>query len=214
MDNIRRSKALQRARGRIRQDEKLVHLFGFDQLLVVAGNQVVQRPGGAVALTSLRILVAQEDTAQTYTSLGHPAVLGAQLQAKFLGPSALTVNAGRMGTIAFVGARRDMKHLADGINLCAGKPGPEQPSSRLVPPPSADALCCSECRVQQQDAWNPAPAYCHGCLRTFEWPERHRKLVHEFRAFLDAGAKRGPIPAELWQWTKMENPDFAKRLRD
>lgn len=48
MENIRREKALQRAQARIREDEKLVLLFGFDQLLVVAGGQTVPRPGGAV----------------------------------------------------------------------------------------------------------------------------------------------------------------------
>ncbi|MFD8384328.1 hypothetical protein ACFV2X_38400 [Streptomyces sp. NPDC059679] len=213
MENIRREKALQRAQARIRGDEKLVLLFGFDQLLVVAGSQTVPRPGGAAALTRLRILLAQEDGSHTYTSLGHSTVLGAQLQTKFLGPSVLTINAGPMGILALVGARRDMKQLADGINLFVGRPDAEQPVSRLVPPPSTDALCCSECGVRQQDTWNPTPDYCHGCLRTFEWPDRQRNLVAEFRAYLDAGAKRSELPAHLWEWTKKENPDFARKLR-
>ncbi|MER7688640.1 hypothetical protein [Streptomyces sp. NPDC097610] len=213
MENIRREKALQRAQAQIRDDEKLVFLFGFEQMLVVAGDQVIPRPGGAVALTRLRILLAQEDKANSYTSLGHSILLGAQLQTKLLRPSILTINAGSMGTVALVGPRRDMKHLANGINLFAGQKGSAQPVSRLVPPPAANALCCSECGVRQQDDWNPTPDYCHGCLRTFEWPDGQRKLVEDFRAYLDAGAKRPGLPAHLWEWTKKENPAYAQRLR-
>ena len=67
--------------------------------------------------------------------------------------------------------------------------------------------------LRQQDGWNPTPDYCHGCLRTFEWSDGQRKLVEEFRAYLDAGAKRIELPAHLWEWTKKENPDFARKLR-
>ncbi|MDV9198529.1 hypothetical protein [Streptomyces sp. Wh19] len=118
-----------------------------------------------------------------------------------------------MGVIGLTGPRGLMKRALSDINQLAGQPLPEQPTSRLIPAVTAAELCCSTCSISQQDDWNTAPDYCHGCLSTFDWSEGQHKLVDEFRTYLKAGADRRKLPAHLWEWLKTENPAYAKRLK-
>ncbi|MGW2082612.1 hypothetical protein ACWCOW_37885 [Streptomyces sp. NPDC001939] len=211
MDSLKRQRALQRAHAIVRKDEAAAGIFGFDVLLVVIGDQVVPRPGGAVGITDRRILVVQEDGRERpVTSLSHSSVLGAQLQEKFMKPSVVTINAGQMGITALTGPKGPMKRIAALVNTFAGSVV-ELESARLMPDPNALSLCCSGCGHFQQDEWNLHPEYCHICMRTFTWTDRRRELVGELKAFLASGAPASAKPQHLWEWGKHENPDWVRQ---
>ncbi|MDP5317338.1 hypothetical protein [Streptomyces poriferorum] len=208
----RRTVALQRAQKQVREDERLGFLGGFEHFLVEVEKGVMHAaPGGALAITDLRILTVQDSG--IHQSLAHSTVQGARLQARFLRLSTLTIDAGPMGVVGLTGPRNLMKQALSEMQRFVDQPLPEQPTSRLIPTVTGAELCCSACSISQQDDWNPAPDYCHGCLSNFEWSEGHRKLVDEFRAYLKAGADRRKLPPHLWEWLKTENPAYAKRLK-
>lgn len=202
-----RSMALQRAQAAVRTDERLGYLTSFDKFLVETPGGVFEAAGGALAITHLRLLTAQDNG--IYQSLPHSVITDVRLETKLLRPAILTINAGSMGTMALVGLRDQMKKAAKDLEQLAGQPLPPQPTSRLVPAVAFRTLCCSACSRDQQDEWNPAPEYCHGCLRTFEWTEKSHQLVKDFRAHIESGGDMAKIPAHLWEWIKLENPRYA-----
>lgn len=92
-------RAARRAHSRIRDDEKLVFLFGFDRMFLPVGTEGLglRLPGGVVALTRWRILLVQSEE---YKSLPHPIVKQAAVRPRFLLSSTLAIDAGPMwGTV-------------------------------------------------------------------------------------------------------------------
>jgi hypothetical protein len=209
--NVLQEKARQRLQARIRPDEVLMTLVAFERSLYPTGNgRSLPGPDGFVAVTDLRVILAETNSRGSDTSHPHPTTIGAQLETRFIGPSVLTLNAGPLGIMTLVGSRRDMKYAAEEINQRAGQAIPSQPEGRLVPnfPPSQ--LICSDCFTEQQHRWDPSPSFCHGCLRTFTWTDAHRQLVNELRACFQDGKGILELPQHLRDWALAERRNRSK----
>ncbi|MGW0827126.1 hypothetical protein [Streptomyces sp. NPDC002845] len=189
---------VRRAHSRIRDDEELVLLLGFDQMFQPVGAGLGHRlPGGVAALTRFRILLVQSEQ---YTSLPHPIVKQSTVRPKLLLPSTLVIDAGPMwGTLMLVGARRALKDLGKGINQFAGRQIPEQPVTRLVPTLGLGRPRCAACGVDEQ-WYGMTLEYCHGCLRSFEWTDRRRELMGKYREFVKTRRSEGLPPQDLMTW--------------
>ncbi|WP_330481404.1 hypothetical protein [Streptomyces sp. NBC_00724] len=207
--NVARRKTVERTVAQVRGDETLLVMRDFATLTVAVGSGAISRPGGVVAVTTLRTIVAQDDMLRT--SLPHPVIANVLLTKRLLRPSVLVIDAGPLGQLGLIGKGKDLNHVAGPMSQLAATPIGVQPESRLVPDVIGTHLACAECRTQQQDDWDPTPVYCHGCLRSFTWSDSQTAIVAEFRQWMNEGADLVKRPHHLWDWTKTENAHFYNR---
>lgn len=199
-DDPERRRAARRVHSRIRDDEELVLLFGFNQMFLPVGTDGLglRLSGGVVALTRWRILLEGPGL----YSLPHPIVKQAAVRPRFLLSSTLAIDAGPMwGTLVLMGARRDLKALGKGINLFAGHQIPDQPATRLVPTVGLSSPRCAACDIEEDPM---TLEYCHGCLRTIEWTDHRRALMSEYREFVRTRRPADLPPQHLRHWIREE----------
>ncbi|WP_329368757.1 hypothetical protein OG896_24625 [Streptomyces sp. NBC_00669] len=212
MNGILHEKARQRVESRVRPDEELLRLVGYERSMYPGGDgQVRPGPSGILGVTDLRVIHAEAGGTRNDTSYPHPTTVGAQVRTKIVGLSILTLNAGPLGVVALFGGRHEMRSLAETINGLAGKEIPEQPLSCLVPDFPPSALICKQCQVpQQHHRWDTEPTFCHGCLRTFAWTDGERERVAELRTCFDENASIIQLPQHLQEWALQE---YRERMK-
>lgn len=197
---IIRGKTRQRVQSSIRSDERQLGVSDFEIFATLVGPEEMHFSGGVVAVSELRVLIAQDNG--TYTSIIHADIRRVHTQPRFVRPSVLTLDAGALGVVSLVG-KRAVCSLAPMVQERLGRPISDQPLARLLPSIAKGPLRCSECNVNQQDGWDPTPAYCHRCLCRFEWTAERVKRTTEYREWAASGDPAPP--SSLWGWIKTED---------